>query len=1711
MDNNFFDDDDNEIEEDMLYDNAVILNAFLPDSSDESNQEEISDDTQGSLDSASIHTFTLSNAQQKLINEFVIEQHFAELSHKAGTGDLLTSLHKHWRLFVPICYNALELPTKNLIETDTQRILFKPLEAYICNSIETDKVLNELKELDDPPQLCGKVFKSGEPSYFCRDCGVDPTCVLCSSCFLKSKHREHRYKMMTSGGGGYCDCGDKEAWRQHPNCELHMPRQNNSSGSELNSESDMNKLPHDVQQRATELFSFLLDYMYEILSIEKSEELPAHLRPEAPADDYITMLYNDEVHSYDQVVGTLKKVLNVDDKKAFEYATIVDKEGRSTIKRGRKADCTQVKFKVEQNMSGPSNIPLETKIMHHSLVSHQYFAERLIVWLEKICEISKGLKHILCKVGIFTKSDNNSVIEKLMISDSLFWKSTRHLIHKFYISVFFMDPNWKKEFAVIYTRNYSLIWHNHVKNPDDYVSLIDLSVQLFTVVSLARYLISHHNLLQIIIDTLIQHCKTSRGKLNFPRGRRAETNEFKRAQFILNDLKYCLIAIPDDWTDDLRRNFINGFKSFVDFIKFLHGMDSIKRYTQQHIEFENDWESILNLLIRVQKFISPLIDWCSSDQRVFIECYKYLLNAIHQSETTDSLFQFEYEKRKFNGTQYEVINFPIMKKEVSMHVPLTRLFAAVYLQTQKFGLNFESIKRLIVESTSSSNPLSTMKHETPCSKMIALIEPSIRVLVLACQTEVGLWKRNGYSLQSQIYFYKNNKFRHEMFERDVLCMQIGASVMNSNEFLIDLLVHYNLYDFFLDESFSANEPTSDDLKLEYLIPISEDFLKLLIQILSERYDPLMSQVDSMQKLEREVIHQLCISPMTHSSLVKNVYSESEKYTNDLELVLSRIATFKSSTSSNSKGVYELKSEYQAYYSPYFYNYDKIEKTKSEEYQLSIRKEEKFFKPPRLPALNNPFVKISHILDSDVFVKMVTTVLNRFKTKSNLASEGQLMSVLHLIGLALYEEQDDVDQNFQADTTNYSFKFLEKSFLNKKSSSSSSSFLSFKSLKSDENNLIKLLNDAILQISNEPYKQLAMWVLNYSKKLLKLKHKIDQQQQKQEEEPSSQARSSSELVEQQEETSQSEKRKNQIAEKKRAKIMAKINKMQKDFIHSYQDLYDETKQVGSSLTTQQMEISSVDESSEFKMDTSESNANVICIGPHQKKSTHEEIATKKYRCILCQEDSEVRVESVPMVLCCYLQGSKVLSKNRSDVIENFDNFDPLFMRSILNWGIDTTSCGHVMHATCWSKYVETVRHSENRRFARYLGFNIKQNEFLCPLCETIGNCVLPLFPDIREFTKSATETHLPTEPSTETKQIFLTYEDWLDGLKKTIENSMTKELQDDKDVFIINPCPLSTITKLMADAVATNFRSLFEFDSTSLLLSSPSAATTSTSTVITNKGKEVKLNTETISIMENFARASYTFGFLVYPNDEDARMPISMWTNCSYTIQVIEQLLRFENKPLFGQLTLKQIDLLANIVKQAALYGMTKNTESVRKSCVRLLAAILPYKTVMFDSKNIMDLDMFYLLVSLCLSMPNLYDQPKLNLIANGGLNDLNVFKLILQAHCVQILVTKLKTKTFFEAADEQSNFKDVEMKAFEFYKYIKKLLGEKGIYKSENESDLVMKTPKIIYSTLKHALMPFLRCSALFFSNLTGLTPTNPITSDQSKLRKSFFTKLYFN
>ena len=109
--------------------------------------------------------------------------------------------------------------------------------------------------------------------------------------------------------------------------------------------------------------------------------------------------------------------------------------------------------------------------------------------------------------------------------------------------------------------------------------------------------------------------------------------------------------------------------------------------------------------------------------------------------------------------------------------------------------------------------------------------------------------------------------------------------------------------------------------------------------------------------------------------------------------------------------------------------------------------------------------------------------------------------------------------------------------------------------------------------------------------------------------------------------------------------------------------------------------------------------------------------------------------------------------------------------------------------------------------------------------------------------------------------------------------------------------MSTITKLMADAVAYNFKSLFEFDSFTHLASmvgdnksdESKAATSQTAAAAAGP---LELNTETIKRMHEFTSVAFMHLFHVKPQplftnrtDCSLNMPISMWLNCAYTIQV----------------------------------------------------------------------------------------------------------------------------------------------------------------------------------------------------------------------------------
>jgi len=71
--------------------------------------------------------------------------------------------------------------------------------------------------------------------------------------------------------------------------------------------SALDNLPHDIRQRASAVFHIAVSYAFTMLKWTACENLPADLDSSeaASAADhgtcYVTMLFNDETHTYDQV------------------------------------------------------------------------------------------------------------------------------------------------------------------------------------------------------------------------------------------------------------------------------------------------------------------------------------------------------------------------------------------------------------------------------------------------------------------------------------------------------------------------------------------------------------------------------------------------------------------------------------------------------------------------------------------------------------------------------------------------------------------------------------------------------------------------------------------------------------------------------------------------------------------------------------------------------------------------------------------------------------------------------------------------------------------------------------------------------------------------------------------------------------------------------------------------------------------------------------------------------------------------------------------------------------------------------------------------------------------------------------------------------------------------------------------------------------------
>jgi len=1570
-------------------------------------------------------------------------------------------LRKFWSIHVP---DLFKFPiNKDLLayKQDRQKIdnvLFNPLEQFITGSANPKERFESLMKNDQHPKLCGKVFKSSEPIYTCRDCGVDSTCVRCVDCFKNSSHKNHRYKISMSNGGGFCDCGDVEAWKQDPFCDIHKQASGNDSAS---------KLDDNIRRRFELVVKAIINYCYEILCWENMEDLPKDLESEEASklDYHATVLFNDEIHTFDQVISSLTRAIICQKKEAKEFASLVDREGRTMVKVSTFEECINVKNTIEKaTKRSHSSIPLKCEVMQISVVAHQEHALQLLDWLNKAISYHEELRTVfglMMQTNVFNIVDgkevylNVNILNQVMTNDVNLWKTARNLWHKLFINGMLMNTESKKFFAKSFTRLYGQLMSDFINdNQDHFYSIMHLSIQIYSVPSLAHALIEEDDAFYLISKSFYNECEKHLEDKDKIQVKRELTSSFKRAQAVLSDLKYLLSTTPTHWTESLRNSFHHGFEIIITILRWMQDMDSITRQVGQHLEFESDWELAIYLQLKMSSVVTQLFEWCSSDFKVLKRSINLALKNLKQK-----FKQVSYKTWKLCDIECECIDYDVSSLLVTIHLALSRCVAGLLLELLKHDVKYSDL-------------------DTNNLTLIQLMELPLRTLVMISQFRASMWRRNGFSLVNQILFYHGSSFREEMYDKDIIMMQYAGSFIEPNEYLIHLLNKFNLM-FWVQENYETTQRKQEEDFIRQTSVLVEEFLNLLLIIVGERYTlGIGSNITIEDKVKKEIIQWLCIEPCTHSDLIKNLSRPTVNF--PMENLINEVAVFKKHKD-NQSGKYELKEEYYKEFNPFFYHYTRIDQCSAEESQLKRKKQnnEEFVccPPPVPPEFTKHFKPLRNILTSKVFMHLIKVILERVCDENTRSfSENQYEKILHLIGISLHEERRDLDDKKIPNENKYSFTQI-----------------------AEKTNFLQLLKSCEQCPRVASHKSLTYWIQHKFKEIVEERHGKEMQSIS----LSNQTNSNLEL----ETKDANAKRNSSMAAVLRQKIMAQMSAMQNKFIQDNAEYFenkDEDEQNSKQSSANDVETPNIDQLTYV-------NSDPIAIGCEQRGRF---IETEPFFCMLCREQEDLNVNSSTcMVLAAFAQRSTVLSKNRKRKIsvsqrkknQNQES-QQLTMSADLYCGTHVSTCGHVMHLDCYEQYIQNIQNRERRRplrYGRHNSFNVEFHEYLCPLCECLSNTIIPIIPN---------SFYRDTLRNSKSSKIKINIDDWLSVMFSLISNS--KYICENYASLTKRKVKLDPLDKVMEN----------------LNLSEESRQAFRTLEEVYSENAD-KVKSFDRRLVESLKKLSKSIGSVETGrdfDDLDSRAPLFTFWSCSFTMQYLEKLLREEYKPTFGDLSSRKHSCLQFLVRYCSVNSVIYDFNSIRNHCIDLLHYLLLKEKYNLNPSSILDVDAFSILISLILTSSSLFvkeeneenDMFKMKnclTLPIGNVMDQYLVQLMVLFNIVQIILTQneLYEQTPMEldesalsscsSSSKESNKMNKENRSIAmFYLDILTVAGIKSPFVNSSSSNNISNNlADSIATMLRSKLLPFLRCTALFYHFLTEIMPPNKLTNDYLQQKQS--------
>ncbi|KAG5634486.1 hypothetical protein H0H81_001778 [Sphagnurus paluster] len=1148
--------------------------------------------------------------------------------------------------------------------------------------------------------------------------------ILSELCFHGTNHVGHNVSFyIAQQPGGCCDCGDEEAWRIPLACPTHPParRQADVDATPKSSAKPLSASVQDYPHRASippelhetmrRTVGYALDFVLDTLDYSPDEstvplnEADLRVQPSADPmmkDQYCVVLWNDDKHSFEEVIKLLCEMTNRTSEEASAVAHRIDENGREII------DMNTNVTRLLEMAQGITQIDLGVTIRRAYDTFREQVSEVIIEWLLDLTRSRLGTDYVVLREVIAAelmsprRRDSNSYnnnahsiislkdipnparLDALFLYHTRLWKKPRLSAKEIYASVISLSSEHKLSLAGHFANVYPRVIDAYLLvDREAETSIKYFALQLFTVPSVALHVVRNHKLISrllAIITAFFTNQITDKHIVYPPAsGATLDVDSFpfksKRFMPVFSDLRYLCHTQSVQELISRNREYIVQFAKTC---QLFMCVNPNKRAVTSHVEYETDaWISVFNVTLSLSRVIKTYGEAYSTATSA--ELVTAINTVVHHILMVCTLAEDRLDKTKFSpitfhevslGEQkYEIIEFDVSEGWVSFHHSLHWLLAELFKHVN-----------LLTEESLADVGMSCVRdvliRQANDRAILTVIDFPLRVLAMIAQIRTGLWVRNGFAIRGQLLHYRDYMLRELCYDQDLFILQVALIAVDPGTIFVTILDRFGLLGYF----------GGDVLRFEYegpqLSSMVEELLYVIITILTETANP--SKMEIQDAIRREIIHALAMGPCSYTDLVKRV---AERLVEDVsfEKMLNEVAHFKSPESATESGVYELRDEMYDDVNPFFYHYTRNKREEVENILRNrLKKKTGVVEPVLVPKpfgiISGPFSTIPDAFESPVLLQIIFYSIYNILTITDEAdsappsAEAILDQAIHLIMVGLVERPKA-----------FSLMCPEKKF-------------------QDNQTLVDILCTLEHHEKYPSYKFRIDWVLTqmhtYIPDAIRSRRQIVQ-------EPDVSAPNPDEL-------------RKRAAKARQEAIMQQMKEQQASFAINFDDEDEDDED---------METDHVE---------------------------HVTFGT----CIVCQEDVD---SSRPFGALGFLQASRFIRRHPdshnshntylNEVLETPASFDKAptvppptfppkpeqildrrpsaashfdgFPATHTRFGLHVSACSHMMHLDCFHQYSLSIRARHRAQATRNHPETISRKEYICPLCKSLGNIILPV--------------------------------------------------------------------------------------------------------------------------------------------------------------------------------------------------------------------------------------------------------------------------------------------------------------------------------------------------------------------------------------------------